>query len=164
MKKILTAIVLMVCAISVKAQVYVGGSAGLWYDHDAKTTSFSLLPEVGYKFNEKWNLGTEIGIDLKGNSGSTSTTFIFTPYSRYTFAKAGKVNFFCDGTLELAVSKGNTGFGIGLKPGLSVEITDKLDFIGHVGFLGFRSDYLGHNGFGFALSGSDLNIGLNYTF
>ena len=42
---------------SVKAQVYVGGTVGLWHNDDLDATFFKLEPEVGYNLSEKWAVG-----------------------------------------------------------------------------------------------------------
>ena len=77
-----------VCA---SAQVYIGGTAGISSnkigDGDSKT-AYTLMPEIGYQFNNKWEAGLEIGIKkgevCKLSPVGESTTFRVAPYVRYT--------------------------------------------------------------------------------
>lgn len=52
MKKIVMFLFVVMVALSVKAQVYVGGTVGFWHNDDADATTFTLAPEVGYNFSE----------------------------------------------------------------------------------------------------------------
>ena len=57
----LVAAMFTVCA---SAQVYVGGNVGIASvdnGHDDDVTVYSLLPEVGYKFNDNWAAGVMFG-------------------------------------------------------------------------------------------------------
>ena len=60
MKKILMSVVAAMFAVCASAQVYVGGNVGI-ASVDAggsdNETVYSLLPEVGYKFNDDWAAG-----------------------------------------------------------------------------------------------------------
>ena len=48
MKKIVFFLFATMLVASVKAQVYVGGTVGLWHNDDLDATFFKLEPEVGY--------------------------------------------------------------------------------------------------------------------
>ena len=54
MKKIVFFLFATMLVASVKAQVYVGGTVGLWHNDDLDATFFKLEPEVGYNLSEKW--------------------------------------------------------------------------------------------------------------
>ena len=64
MKKLFMTLVAAVIAVSASAQVYIGGNAGIAStkigDQDSKTT-YKVLPEIGYKINQDWAIGTVIG-------------------------------------------------------------------------------------------------------
>lgn len=64
--------VMAVAAISANAQVYVGGGVGfnvVKVTSDSKNaTSYTFLPEIGYKLNDKVDFGAEIGFSLDGNA------------------------------------------------------------------------------------------------
>ena len=52
--------------------------------------------------------------------------FQFAPYARYTFYKTGIVGLFVDGTIGIAAGDGDTGFRLGLRPGLSLKATEHI--------------------------------------
>ena len=89
MKKIVMFLFVVMVALSVKAQVYVGGTVGFWHNDDADATTFTLAPEVGYNFSEKWAVGAVLefahskvskdDLSLKGNA------FALAPYARYSY-------------------------------------------------------------------------------
>lgn len=192
MKKLFLAIVMAVAAFSAQAQIYVGGEAGFWRDYDNNKTSVKLYPEIGYNLDEKWSVGTKIGYeyDYGATTGQviegigttlkvkTKThSFIIAPYARYIYAKFGPVNLFLDGGFSFFTYKeeidgqkedAKNAWEVGVKPGLSVNLTEKLSFVSHVGFLGWRdsdgSKIWDKEGFGFDLSGNSLTFGLYYNF
>ena len=184
MKKIFAVALVAMMTMTVNAQVYVGGGVGFQTtSQDGNSeTFFKLVPEIGYNLDENWAVGIAVGYGehkttLK--SGNLTTTakvkaFEIAPYARYTFAKFDKVNLFVDGTVDYlhtdnAGDKNNT-FSIGLKPGVAVNLNDKLSFVAHAGFLGYQNskdDYEGAkaaNTFGFDLDGSNLSFGVYYNF
>lgn len=180
------ALLFVVCAtMSVSAQVYVGGTAGLWRNNkdDLGLTVFSVAPEVGYNLDEKWAVGAEVGYGyVKAQSEKLNVLHLeklnvlhFSPYARYTCYETGIVRLFLDGGLGIASVKVNgasdreNGFEIGVKPGVAIKLTDKFSLIAKVGFLGYRDDYAASEeyasqGFGFNLSGTDLKFGFQVNF
>lgn len=109
------------------------------------------------------------------------------PYVRYTVATAGPVSFFLNGGFGFATEKAKAGdwksdsynaWQIGIKPGIKVSLSKKVDFIATMGFLGYRDNdditdshledlqesVYGEKGFGFSFSTNDLNFGLIYNF
>ena len=124
-----------VFAMTASAQVYVGGQIGFTSSsvkivsdgESISGTSFKILPEVGYKLNDKWAVGIQIGysqgitsfgtfdvndlrsltntavgaaFDVVGDSKLTDVTlnsFRVAPYARFTFLKAGNFDFFLEG-------------------------------------------------------------------
>ena len=69
MKKILMTMVAAVIAVSASAQVYVGGTLGIGVSKvkgGDEVTTYRVLPEVGYSFNDDWAIGTVLGWG-KGN-------------------------------------------------------------------------------------------------
>lgn len=191
MKKFLLTLMVAVFTLTANAQFYVGGEAGLWRNPDHNTTDFTLRPEFGYELNKKWDLGIAIGYthnyDGYGDDGYfhvKTNSFNINPYARWTFANLGPVNFFLemgfgvetykvkasdkDDNVEIK-SDALTAWNIGVRPGLSVDVAKHLQFITHVGFLGYRDSddhFNGHrnDGFGFDVSSEDLTIGFVYKF
>ena len=175
MKKIMMTLVAVAMATTMNAQVYVGGGVGLSvesYDGESNTV-WSILPEIGYNINEKWAVGTVIGYGESGKGDHKTKRFEVSPYARYTAVKLNMVNIFFDGGVsyihkDYEGSKSNT-FGFGIKPGVAINLNDKLSFVTHFGFLGYEYEKYkdadkGVNTFGFNLDGSSLTFGLYYNF
>ena len=188
MKKILMTIAAAFVAVSMNAQVYVGGSVAFNAEStqqlagDKSETTFKILPEVGYNINDEWAIGAVLGYQSNKFSAvtnsvdgyrtiSSESAFTFNPYARYTFANFGKVNLFVDGGVDFTTySKSDaTALGIGFKPGLAVNLTDELSFVSHVGFIGWNTvnpdgDDNNYSKFGLDLSGANLTFGLYFNF
>jgi len=180
MKKLFSLIAVAFVAMSVNAQVYVGGSLGIdaWSSQknagDRSETTFTILPEVGYNLNDEWAVGTVIGYvsdKWVGVNGISESAFTFNPYARYTYLKAGKVSLFVDGGVDFTTaSKADWNeLAIGLKPGLAVSLSDNISFVSHLGFIGY--DVLNPDGddnntskFGLDLNGNNLTFGLYFNF
>ena len=163
-------------AVVMDAQVYVGGALGFQtvsYDGDSET-AFTLKPEVGYNFNEDWALGMAIGYGETGKSEHKVKTFIINPYVRYNAVKLDKVTLFLDGAFEYTNTKYNSykinEWGIGVKPGIAVALTDNFSLVSHLGFLGYESSKPDTDGakatntFGFAIDANSIDFGLYYSF
>jgi len=183
MKKILSLIAVAFVAMSVNAQVYVGGSVSVnaWSSQklagDRSETTFKILPEVGYNLNDEWAIGAVIGYQsdkwegVEGIECKSENAFTFNPYARYTFLKSGKVSLFVDGGVDFTTaSKADWNeIAVGFKPGLAVSLTDNISFVSHVGFIGwdqFNPDGDDNNisKFGLDLSGANLLFGLYFNF
>ncbi len=172
MKKILLTLAFMVTTVVASAQFYVGGSFGFWDNDDAESTTYSIAPEVGYVFNEKLAAGFSITYESAEIKGDEISAFAFSPYARYTFAKIGSLSLFADGGLDImSVDNGyesDTAWGIGIKPGLSVAISQKFSVLAHVGYLGYKNadefaSLIYEPGFGLSLS-NNLSLSLYYSF
>ena len=188
MKKIILMAVMALGSLAASAQVYVGGEAGLWRNADNNDTHFTLRPEVGYELNEKWDLGLSVGYshDYDGKKHKSYTKINaaeVNPYARWTFAQWGPVNLFLemgfgfetykvkagDNKDDEVESDAHNAWNVGVKPGLSIDVAKHLQFITHVGFLGYRDsddDFNGHkhDGFGFHVQSDNLTVGLLYKF
>ena len=171
-------------AATMNAQSYIGGGIGFQTTSqgDNTNTVIKFAPEIGYNLDENWAVGIALGYGHSKNSVETNgvevsvktNVYEIAPYARYTFAKFDKVNLFVDGGLDYVHTKAgdakNNAFGIGFKPGLAVNVPDKLSFVAHAGFLGYtysKDDTDGAkaaNTFGLSLDGSDLSFGLYYNF
>ena len=140
MKKILMTMVAAFAAVSMNAQVSLGGSVAFeaWSSQknagDKSETVFKILPEVGYNLTDEWAIGTVIGYQsdkFNGVSGISESAFTFNPYARYTFAKLGKVNLFVDGGVDFtSASKSDwTEIAVGFKPGLAINLNENFSFV-----------------------------------
>lgn len=179
MKKFLFTLAAVFVTLTASAQVYVGGEVGFWrnWADGANETTFKVLPEVGYNLSEDWAIGTQIGYQYNYEKGVKVNAFVVTPYARWTFAKFDAVSLFLDGGFEFGTYKASgdgvkddshNAWGIGIKPGVKVDLTDKLSFIAHAGFFGYRDaddlEIFGKNGFGVDVDGNALQFGLYYNF
>ena len=163
-----------VCA---SAQVYIGGTAGISSnkigDEDSKT-AYKLIPEIGYQFNNEWEAGIEVGIQ-KGDvckiaRVGDATTFTIAPYVRYTAVETKLVSFVLEGTIGYgSVSKGGGDFyEAGIKPGLAVKLSNHVNLITKIGFLGYRG-YSPEEGkssstFGVDADANNISFGAIYKF
>ena len=176
MRKLFVMVTLAAMTLTASAQWFVGGKVGLWRDYDANATNFSLMPEVGYNLSDKWAVGTVIGWDYLYKDGSKKNGFDIAPYARYTVTKFGPVSVFLDGGFDFYTYKvkgagsSMNAWEVGVKPGVSVALTEKLSFDTHIGFLGYRdaddvsSAKWDSNGIGFDLDGNTISFGLYYYF
>ncbi len=168
MKKfLLIAVMAVLGAVSAQAQVRLGGEVAVWYNSNSENTSYTIMPEIGYKLNNQWEVGTHIG--FSGNSDQEGLNFKLAPFARYTFLRAGIFSMFGEGGFTVATAKHkDTAFKIGLRPGVDVELSEHWSLEAHLGFLGFAAndDGIGgmaSSGFGFDFA-SGTSFGLIYQF
>ena len=159
-------LVAVAMATTMNAQWYVGGTVGYNYtkdkNTDVKSNTFVITPELGYNLNEKWAVGMKIGYAYNKVDDAKSNEFVVNPYARYTFVKLDKVNFFVDGGFEYNYVKveddSANGFGISFKPGVAVNLNEKISFVAHVGNFGWASAKAKN-----AKSVQSVDLGLNLT-
>lgn len=111
-----------------------------------------------------------------------TNSFEVDPYARWSFVKFGPVKLFLDMGFGINTYKvkgevmghdvdgdAQVGWRVGVQPGVKVSLAKNIDFIAHMGFLGYQdadddfSSY-GENGFGLNFSGNNLNFGILYNF
>lgn len=67
--------------------------------------------------------------------------------------------------LGIAAGDGDTGFRLGLRPGLSLKATEHISFVTKVGFLGYSDSYNGTSDFGGVnFDTENISIGFHYNF
>ena len=81
MKKIVFFLFATMLVASVKAQVYVGGTVGLWHNDDLDATFFKLEPEVGYNLSEKWAVGGVLAFAHGKADEGKYNAFALAPYA-----------------------------------------------------------------------------------
>lgn len=152
---------------------YLGGSLGIRTYSDANSgqlsSTFSIIPEVGYNLNDKWMIGLQIGFGADSyKDSSTSTSFLFNPYARWTFYRIKDLSLFGDMGLTYQSSgvsnaKKNTYY-IGVEPGLAYDINKSFSLVAHLGFIGFiGGDDKSINGFNLSAN-NNLSFGFYYRF
>ena len=181
MKKVFMTLAAMFIAVCASAQVYVGGNVGIASvdeGGDDSETVYSFLPEVGYKFNDTWGIGTQFGWS-KGNLGARAGelavsdfethTFEINPYVRFNAVKTKVINLFLDGTVGYKHYNGaGDQYSIGIKPGVELKL-NKFSLLAHVGFLGYqkydpKGEGDGVNVWGLDFDGTNISLGVLYNF
>lgn len=185
-------------AASAQSNMWVGGTAGVWSSKvkgGDSQLSFKVMPEFGYILNSNLGLGIAIGAahthgansDLKfdGNdltSKGSRNQYKVNPFLRYTFLKSDLGGLFFDGGVAYDWSKGTngglkgSGLEVGLRPGIAINVSNKVSLLGKFGFLGYqhtKEDYVGAEGktetgkadsFGFDFDMRNVEFGINYKF
>lgn len=193
MKKIIATLLVAVASLGSTAMAgdwYIGGTLGFMHRSQTaggvKTTTtneFSILPEVGYTFNDHWGVGAQIGYTYTNFAGwdINNNMFNIFPYARWTFFRSSNnlIQLFLDGNVGLSIgstsdgdSKSDTAvtYEIGVKPGIALNLTQHFSVVAHIGFLGYHgaNDAAKAGGKpeygGFNLSSENLTFGLYYTF
>ena len=180
MKKIFMTMVAAMVAMTMNAQVYVGGSVGFGSaklgSGDSEST-YKIAPEVGYNLNDQWAVGVGIGYQkgtcnfghLDFNPGKTEV-FVVNPYVRYTFLESDIVKLFMDGELGFASYKdAGSAFQVGVCPGIALKASEKISLVAHIGFAGFetyspKGDGDSSNAFGINFDNSNIMLGVYYNF
>lgn len=179
MKKLFMTLAAAVIAVSASAQVYVGGNVGIASTkiagQDSKTT-YKVLPEIGYKLNQDWAIGTVIGwgkgtpVEIE-NADAAVGTFEVAPYVRYTALHTKVVDLFVDGGASYKHYNGTGNeWSVGLKPGVALNVNKNVSIVAHVGFVGYKNykpSYEGaksSNAWGVDLDGNNLTLGLYWNF
>ncbi|NPD91333.1 porin family protein [Xylanibacter muris] len=196
MKKLMLMIAFMAVTFSASAQVYIGGGIGFNsykpYHHekadvDTKTT-INLVPEIGYKLDDNMSIGLMLGYGHSKEGDLKNDVFAIEPYIRYTFVKWNKVSLFGEASFgyahlketktyndedtgkEYSESEKASEWGIGVRPGIAIDLTDKLTLLTRVGYLGYTSykpdgdNIKASSEFDFNLNGENLKFSLIYNF
>ena len=168
---------------------YVGGSLGVWHEKaldgtdKQNTTSIQVLPEFGYWRTEHLALGIALGfiqsktdmeqqiLDYTQKFTLTSRAFVVNPYVRYEYFRKGIVGLFLDGGFGVGVVKQKelkekaTTYEVGLRPGVSLHVSNRVSLNGHFGFLGVRGDSKnGINAYGLSLDATDFTFGMVWSY
>lgn len=164
MKKIFLVLVLAFAGIfTANAQVWIGG--GLGAQINKENTNFTLSPEVGYAFNDHWQiaLGAGYTFDKLEYIGSTNELTI-EPYVRYVATTIGdKFSLFFDLTGDFGLIDAS-GWAATLRPGIAWMATKHWTAAFRFGFLGYDHGYYGANGFYLNCDLASPQIRLYYNF
>ena len=172
MKKVLLVLISVFIMASTEAQVYIGGGISAWIEdkNGTETGTIEFLPEIGFFVGKRWAIGGVLGYSQKQVEGTkTFDSFEFAPYARFTFYNNELVRLFVDGTFSVYSSETGTlsrveTYSLGLKPGLSLDLSEKISLYAKFGFFGFRQYDEDHTGVGFNLNGNNLSLGMYLTF
>ena len=173
MKKIFMTLAAAVMAVTMNAQVYVGGGVGVANTDNGTNdyTTFKFVPEVGYVFNEDWAAGIAFG--WQGANKGNAKEWTINPYVRYTLFNGKIVDAFLDGSIGYGHLY-NAGYdtdelSIGIKPGVAVKLNNRLSLVTHIGFVGYAHEKDNNtdtkvDNWGLSLDGNNIVFGLYYNF
>ena len=179
MKKFLLLAAMAVMTLGASAQNwYSGGQLTFGRTTDSasgvKSTQVTVLPEIGYNMTDNFAVGSVLGVSYRKAGDEEKTIFKVNPYARYTYFQNGNLRLFMDGGVDLGIGRahGSTAveYGIGLRPGVSYNLTDRFSLVAHVGFLGYQSGNrpAKNNGanenWGLNLNSNNLMFGFYYHF
>ena len=150
----------------------IGGSLSFWHNDDNKTTAIALSPGVMYLLNEDLGFGANLSLqNLSRQGGNSVTYFLLRPFARYYFAHTNPLHFYLDGGLGVSSGGGTTGFEIGVRPGVSLELSSLVHLNILYGFAGYRNKFAfsagegtSSSGFGISLSPANLMFGFEFHF
>ena len=158
-------------------QMWVGGSVGF---NTSKTTGldrhtdYKILPEFGYVLTDNLGIGVQLGYKHEeyGTPKQKANGFEIAPFVRYSFLKGDIGGLFIDGGAGYSYLKVKDGaktntFDVGLRPGIALNISDRITLTGKFGFLGYQYDKTGSlktNKFGFDFDLSNILLGMNIAF
>lgn len=172
----------------------VGLSLGAWRSIKYEETTVTVAPDFNYHINYRWAVGAQLGFQYMRDRDSWDSEwelyerfkYLISPYVRFTAFRFGIVGLILDGAVDIDMgshkysdwydgerdSEFHFGYAIGIKPGLTLDVSKNFTLIAHFGFLGYRSyftkseiyyyDY-DDNGFGLDFSNS-FSFGCYYNF
>lgn len=170
MKKSLLAVAFAMVAMVSSAQIYVGGSLGFnaTSNDNVSSNNFGVHPEVGFVMDETLSFGATLDLTTSsskaGNYKSSSNSWGFAPYARYTFFNSGILSCFVDGVISISGAKNTDAtFGLYVKPGIALNIADNISLVSHLGKLGWSNANKNSN-FALQADASIAKVGVYYTF
>lgn len=173
MKKLFFLAAFAVASFSVQAESFIGGKLGLQTQktNDARLTTATLGVEAGHHINRNWALCAGIGYTIADlENGASKSTFELAPFARYTAARWGAVSLFFDGGVkmnwETHKNKYETtefSWGMGISPGLAVQMSRRVTFVTNFGFVGYQGSE-NTDAVGFNFDTNNLRFGFHFTF
>ena len=182
MKKLVLTIAIVLGAISVSAQevgqFWVGGSLSVLNikpDEGDGATAFNIAPEVGYQLSD--NLGVALRLGYADFDGPSM--FSVEAFARYSFLKGDIGGLFVDGGLgfnSMDLDQPDTDnvdtFYLGFRPGVYVNVTEKVKLVSTFGLVGFSKVKDGDTTIAFdlnpangnTLSVANASLGVIFTF
>ena len=148
-----------------------GGNFSFWRNEDAKTTSIAVSPGLMYLLNEDLGFGANLSLQNQSQQGASTTYFLLRPFARYYFAHTNPLHFYLEGGLGVSSGGGTTGFELGVRPGMSLELSRHSPLNMYWGFLGYRNKFAfsggegtSSSGFGLSFSPANLLLGIEFHF
>ena len=181
MKKLVLTIAILLGVASISAQeigqFWLGGSLGVFNskpDSGDGVTAFNIAPEVGYQLSD--NLGVALRLGYADFDGPS--LFSVEAFARYSFLKGDIGGLFVDGGLGFMSEDPDTGadntdtFYLGFRPGVYINVTDRVKLVSTFGFVGFSKVKDGDTDIAFdldpannaAISTGNFTLGVIFSF
>jgi hypothetical protein len=136
--------------------------------NDNTSTSFTLSPKFGYFLQDRWAIGSGLGLSITSN-GDTDVTFTISPFTRY-YIPLIEEKFFAVGEAGLSVGFGtDTSFGIYAAPGFAFFPTERWSIELAFNLLSFNitnpdGDNNTTTSFSFGTNTYSPSLGVNFFF
>lgn len=137
-----------------------------------ETNRFDLTPQAGFFLSDNISLGVVLGYQSAGNSNAKDKLFSFGVFSRFYKPIADRFYFFAQpqiafGTGETAAEADISAFSIGIRPGFSYFLSDKISMDMSVQGFNYENREEGANErtfTGFSLNPNTVNVGVSFLF
>lgn len=166
MKKVFLTLSLVAAAFFCQAQLFVGGDLGFGVTGGSvsakqgnysesitlpKTTTFEIVPTIGFMFNENIGIGLDFGFGVSNYKEKdddysykrSTNAWIVAPYFRWVFGQFDRVSLYADarinfggGKAKVSVTEGSatasldgdkiSNFGVNIVPGINFMISDNI--------------------------------------
>ncbi len=160
-KLLLTSLVAVFAASGAQAADYfVGGSAALSMDN-THSKNFMVAPEVGWIYNEKWDLGVRVGFDYSHNldvaalNAEIDDVYMYGAgvFARYNVAEFGGVKLLLKGGVDanfVTLSEADHTetakmLGAYVVPMITYDISDAFTLYAELNFAGLNASYVFEN-------------------
>ena len=158
------AAIMVVSAGAQEKKFWVGGTLGLsqtdiYSSPSTYLSSINVLPEFGYKFNDRWAAGIQLGfaqakINAPSSSYGSMQTFSVAPFARYTWFNWRALSLFADGGIDFSSADGRVSAdgskidyanvlncGLFVNPGFSVRVYKNIALEGRTNLNLFTAGY-----------------------
>ncbi len=174
--------IVVIATISAKAQAAQEGSILLYGNLDFtsskdasgnKTSNFSIMPGIGYQFNDKWTAGLNIGIGSSsrtenGGASQTTTSFNVGPFLRCThtlsniFSVYGQLDLGFLSTTYPSPEPSSSGFVARIWPAVAINVNNGFALNFAFGGISYESSKV--SGASNSASSFDLTFGSGASF
>lgn len=164
-KRLIILLALLLLAVPLRAQWYLGGSVSFHCSQSSRSNNFTLRPDVGYSWGN-WSFGASFAFESFKSDGDTKGEIGLevTPYVEYYFWKSGILSFFVEGGCGfrrfLSSYDSYTQWTPYLKPCLEISLTDHWAVMGSLGKLEYDTHF---RSLSFEMD-NGVSVGLYYTF
>lgn len=164
-KRVIIVLALLLLAIPLRAQWYLGGNLSFHRSNFGQTTIFAFRPDVGYSVGN-WSFGASFVIEAykADDQEVVDTGLEVAPYVEYYFWNSGILSFFVEGGCGIrryrSTYENYMQWTPYLKPCLQISLTDHWAVLGSLGKLEYDSHF---KSISFEMD-NGVSVGLYYNF